>query len=177
MTISKTPPPLPKMLENGALVASEKECPWWPEPLHVAHAVEVIEGRTVHRGSNHRPGEQGVNQLNSEWVGGARNHLLNYVIPFSSGSHSTNRSASHGNTGLVSAALTRLRDDQVVHQSLPLTEAMEDGLARDQRDVMAAVALLVAVDERTRTTTFYPDTFEKADPKVDVAKIEKPAAN
>ncbi len=152
--------PIPKLHSSGAVHSETKECKWWPEPEGVAKAIEEIENP---RGDRHRRDEHQrlqVGELNGRWVDAAQRFLTYYVSP----TERRNSTRGVGIDGIMSAALTRIRDDNVVQNSISgLDEGTLAGLNLSHRDVLAAVALLSRLDRTTGHASFRPESFEAPD--------------
>ena len=183
-------PPLPKINTSGALVAPSKLAAWWPEPDQQSKRLEgldklpkagVVRQTNLNRRNQppldaeqllaqQKPGR--VQTHNQQWVYAATEFLIGYVVATDVSTGRTGRQTSRSRQGLVSEALTRLRDDRVVQGSLGLSEGMQGGLEVHHRDVLSAVELLVRVDETKSTLALREGTFEPATEKVLPPKLE-----
>lgn len=134
--------PMPRIDARGAAVAPEGEsCTWWPT------------GRV---GMKDEPAV-----VNGAW----RDAALDMLVAFTRPDETLNASTARHPHAHVSAALRQVRDDRVVWDSLPQVDTkMREGLELLHRDVLAAVAVVSALDFGTdKGRVFRAGTLEPAD--------------
>lgn len=159
MTIN-TPPPLPTLHANGALSSTERECKWWPDPQVSQKDVQHLDAQLERAGDSQDNKLKAIAGVNHKWVKAARYFLKDFILPTNL-SNAGSRPTTN-NEGLISAALTRIRDDIVVYQSISgIDEGTSERLNLGHRDVLAAVALLGRLDRTvgTELSVFDPKTF------------------
>ncbi len=155
-----TPIPLPTLHSNGALSSKERECKWWPDPELTQKDVGHLDGQLARVGDNAEARIKAIHNSNHKWVDAARYYLKDFIVPTNL-SNAGSRPARNIE-GLISAALTRIRDDNVVYQSIPgMDKGTIERLNLGHRDVLAAVALLGRLDRSygMDTSIFDQDAF------------------
>ncbi len=158
--MSSATPILPKMNTHGVPVAQDRSVRWWPRELDTAKQLNNLETASeLNENKADHIREAAIKELNGHWVRGAREFLTNYIVSTDQ-SRMGNRFV-RSDEGLISDALTRIRDDQVVQQSIPgIDEGTLRGLNLNHRDVLAAVALLSRVDHSVEDVRFRQEEFE-----------------
>ncbi len=153
-------PPLPKLHPAGAPVATHQEAKWWP--LNNGWTQDGLQKMSNPQATEFHSEDQirqaGVTRTNDVWVKAARAFLTNYITPVDDQRLALR---SRGDDSLISAALTRIRDDKVVQASIVgIDQGTARGLDSSHRDVLSAVALLTRLDRTTNQLRFNPGDFE-----------------
>jgi hypothetical protein len=160
MSIDIKNAPLPQLHSTGMLVSDEKQAEWWPEVSHQEAALQSLDDPRAKAGSVNP-----VQDMNGTWVRSAADFLVTFVTPVAQGSYS-HRRGNLNTRGVISLALERIRDDNVIENTLDgLDPDTRAGINVGHQDVLAAVALLARVNRHApgHGLELFEDKFEKAE--------------